>query len=118
MEKLLLASVADGGLAGILLALCVLLTFNVLGKVAFFLWNMKLSKDKLSEEGIKRLTEAMSSNTAMTEKNTEEIVRLEQALAEIPKLKLDVRRAFVAIKEIAGEDWPHIRKEIMEDITQ
>ena len=117
MDKLI-AAFSQSGVSGLLVAVCVLLTFNVLGKVAFFLWNLKLSRDKISEESIKRLTEAMASNTVTTQKNTEEIARLEQALAEIPKLKLDLRRAFSAIKEVAGDEWPKIRKEIMEDITQ
>lgn len=117
MEKLI-ASFSSSGVAGLLVALCVLLTFNVLGKVAFFLWNLKLTKDKASDESIKKLTEAMAINSASVEKNTAQIEHLEKALAEIPKLKLDLRRAFAAIKEVAGDHWPKIRREIMDDINQ
>ena len=40
---------------------------------------------------------------------------IKQFLRRQEKRLLDIRRAFHAIKMIAGEDWPKIREEIMKD---
>jgi TRAP-type uncharacterized transport system substrate-binding protein len=79
--------------------------------VGFLLWSIKANKDKVSEESIRELAKS-------TERNTKQIEELVKALSELPKLKLDMRRAFIAIREIAGDEWPAIRKEIMEDFSQ
>lgn len=113
MEKVIL-DLSSNGIAGLLVGLCVLISLNLFTKVGAFLWNMKQSKDKLTEEGVARLTRAVGVNTLTTEKNTQQIAELQKALTEIPKIKLDLRRSFAAMKILAGERWQEIRKDIME----
>lgn len=57
-----------------------------------------------------------------TDQNRVDIIKLEfhfqqieKKLDEILKLKKDVKRAFMAIKVLSGEQWPDVRKKVMED---
>lgn len=36
-------------------------------------------------------------------------------ISEVKKLRKDLRRFYTAIKLLAGEKWPEIRKELMEE---
>lgn len=92
------------GIAGV----CILLTLQSLMKMAEFLWGLREKKDSVSEAAIKELTLAM-------EANTKEIHLLKTAVGELPKFKKDVRRFYTAIKTLAGDEWPDIRKELLED---
>ena len=72
-------------------AICVLLVLQLLFKVGEFLWEVIKKKDEVSEKSISELT------------------------ASIQKLSLDLRRVFAAVKILAGDDWKHIRKSIMDE---
>lgn len=112
MDKLVSALSASGGMAGLLASLCVLLAFNVLVKVGAFVWQIKRDKDRLTEEGVKALAEIVAVNTATTEKNTQALAQL---MLKLPKVELDLKRAFAALRVISGSKWPDIRREIMEE---
>jgi len=92
------------GVAGI----CVMLTLLVLVEVGKFVWGLREKKDSLSDVEIKKLTMAVEENTAS-------IKHLEGSLGEVQKLKTDVRRYYTAIKMLAGERWPEIRDEILDE---
>ncbi len=110
------------GLSGLLLSIVAIGLFQILIKIWEFVWTVKKEKDKISEEGLKKLTQSMDNNTAAVmklqgefEKLENEIKRLEGTMAEIPKVKTDLRRLFMAVKSIAGDKWVEIRREMMSD---
>ena len=100
----------------LLVTIAVFLCAHVIKGVIEFLWQIKEKKDSASETAVENLTKAVQGNTTATEHLDQRIKELETVLAEIPKLKLDMRRMFAAIKIASGERWAQIRKEIMEDI--
>lgn len=95
MEKILFEQY---GIAGIILLLA-----------AKFIWDVLKSKNKESSDAIKY-------NTIAVKELTLAIDKMKEQLAEIPKLKTDMKRSFLAHKILAGDKWSEIRKEIMEDI--
>lgn len=99
------------GIAGI----CVMLTIMVLTRVAEFAWGLREKKETLSEASIEKLASAVENNTKAIQALIQRLERVETLVSEIPKFKTDVRRFYSAIKELAGEDWPKIRDEIMKD---
>lgn len=105
----------ENGVAGV----CVLLTILVLWKVFEFVWKMYTERAKektvLSDETVKKLTAAVEESTKASQQLEARLKHLEQSAADFPKLKLDVRRFYAAIKEVAGDRWPAIRDEILKD---
>lgn len=99
------------GIGGI----CVLLTIMVLLEVGKFLWAIQAKKASLSEQAVLDLTKAVQANTVATQFLEQRLQHLEISMSELPKLKLDLRRFYTAIKTIAGDKWPNIRDEIMKD---
>lgn len=94
---------------------CVLLTIMILMRVGEFLWKLHQKKEALSEETIKNVARAVLDNTAEMKLLNVRLSSLETSFSELPKLKLDLRRSFTAIKTLAGEQWPIIRDELMKD---
>lgn len=80
-----------------------------------FLWKFKEKKDSASEAAIKELTDAIRSGTQAIQHLDERTVKLENTLAILPKMKLDLRRVFSAVKLIAKDDWSKIRESIMDE---
>ncbi len=112
MEKLL--DLKDG-VAGLLVSICVLLSLQLVFRTGMFLWALREKKESASENAIKELTAVVRLNTVATEHLDARLGEIENTLSELPKFKLDMRRMFTAIKLIAGEKWPQIRKEIEEE---
>lgn len=108
MEKLFSLQYGVGGI-------CVLLTLMVLVRVGEFVWKILQKREELSEKTVRDLTQAVVDNTAETKSLGQRIVHLETSLGEVGKLKLDVRRSYAAIRQLAGDRWPAIRDEIMKD---
>lgn len=106
----------DNGIAGLLTSIAVILSLHLVMRVGSFLWGLKVEKDRLSEQTVKDLVKSVGENTTAVDDLRLEVKRFEAAVAEIPKLKLDLRRLYAALKIIAGEEWPNIRKEIMQDL--
>lgn len=109
MEELAHATTANA-----FVAICVLLALNLVARVGEFLWKLKEKKDSATEKGIESLTLAVNLNTKAAEDLKDRIIALEGAVGDVTKVKLDIRRAFFAIKAIAGDNWPEIRKEMMD----
>lgn len=99
------------GLAGI----CILLTISILVKVGEFLWKLREKKESASDEAVKSLILAVNKNTFAIEHLEGKFQGLEKTLSEFPKIKVDLRRYFQAMKLVSGDQWPEIRKQIMED---
>lgn len=108
MEGLLSLKYGIGGL-------CVLFTLSVLLRVGEFLWKLREKKETISETAIKDLTLAVQQNTSATQHLDRRLEKLEAIASEMPKFKIDIRRFYAAIKEVAGDNWPKIRDEIMKD---
>jgi hypothetical protein len=92
------------GVAGV----CVLLTLSLAIKMIEILLKVKEKKEALSDEALRELTKAARALDSR-------IHHLEQTLSDLPKLKIDLRRIFMAAKLLSGEKWPDIRKQIMEE---
>ncbi len=73
------------------------------------LWDILKSKNKEQVDAVKYNTQSVQELTCAIDK-------MKDQLAEIPKLKTDMKRSFTAHKIIAGEKWPVVRKEMMEDL--
>ena len=110
MMKLFAGMDTANGLAGLLASVCVLLALQLLFKVGEFLWNMKREKDKVSETTVAKLVEAVRDLEC-------EIKKATTAVSELPKLKLDLRRLYLAAKILAGDRWPEVRDEFMNEIN-
>lgn len=105
------------GISGLLVSVCIILSLQLVVKVGEFLWKLKEKKDSASEEAIKNLTKALENNTETTRHLDVRLSKLETSLDGHVKLRKDVRRAFSAVKLVAGDRWPEIMKEILEDET-
>lgn len=108
----------EHGMSGLLASIAVILALHLVVRVGKFLWDMKVEKEKLSERTVKDLVSTVEDNTKTVEQLSHELRKVEAALADIPKIKLDLRRLYSAIKIVAGDDWPAIRAEITQDLGE
>lgn len=100
------------GISGV----CVLLTLMIFLKVGEFLWALQKKKESLSESTTRDLISAVQANTVATQHLDQRLKHLEKAISDVPKLKTDMRRFYIALKEVAGPvQWPRIRDEFMKD---
>lgn len=99
------------GFAGVI----VLLAIRIVISVGEFLWRLHEKKNQVCETTIERLTESVKKNTIAIEVLTREIEKLEIPVKEVPKLKTDIRRFYLAVKAIAGDRWNQIRDEVLRD---
>lgn len=116
MEKLMEA--AGGNLSGILAAIAVTLCLHLLAKIGEFLWKLREKRDSLTESGIEKLSSAVQLNTNASEKLEHRIKALEHTFTDLGKAKLDMRRLYAAVKQLAGDKWPEIRRHIMEEVAE
>lgn len=101
----------------LLQSIAAILFLTLFMKMVEFIVTILKKKSELSEKSIADLTSALRVNTAAVEKLDARIAAAEKTMAELPKLKLDLRRLFTAVKRISGDDWEKIRKEIMDDVA-
>lgn len=103
------------GVPAILASIVLLLAFQLLLKVAEFGWEMIKKKDEVSQKSITKLTEALETNTRATQELKTQFLEMKDEISTLPQLRLDVRRAFRAIRMLAKDEWEEIRKSIMDD---
>ncbi len=108
MEKLFSLEYGIGGI-------CVILTLMTLMKVGEFLWKLREKKESVSEETLKKLVQSVEQNSAAMAILTLRLRTLEDVISDFPKIKIDIRRSFAALKELAGDEWPKIREEIVKE---
>lgn len=99
------------GIAGV----CVLLTLMILIRVAEFVWKLHQKKEAVSEETMRQLVDEVRKNTVAVQLLEHRLHTIETSFSELPKLKLDLRRSFSAIKTLAGNRWASIREDLMKD---
>lgn len=93
----------------------IMLAIHLLVKVGEFLWGLKEKKESASEQAVLELTKAVEDLTDSSKLLDVRIRSLESSLSELPKIKVDIRRFYTAVKIMSGEKWPDIRKQITED---
>lgn len=98
-------------LASIVVVLCVHLIF----RIGEFVFEMQKKRNEVSEDSIRNLTAALQVNTAAVEKLQGRMNEMDQKLADIPKFKQDLRRAFTALKYLAGNEWNDVRNEMFSE---
>ena len=60
-------------------------------------------------------SKALTANTLAIKDLTMSVKSLEKDVQDITKLRLDLRRYYGALKMLAGDKWPSIRKELEEE---
>lgn len=98
----------EEGIEVLLLSIVVLMAFYICLRLIEFFWKQYTSKSEKTDEAIKKLTRAV-------EENTKSLKSLDGHISEFPKLKTDLNRLYTATKMLAGDQWPQIREEIMQD---
>jgi uncharacterized protein YlxW (UPF0749 family) len=111
MEKLLEST----GLAGMIAAIVVMLALNLVINIAKSILKARASKDSTLDGAVLKLTDAVLACTHVTERLEQRIIHLEQSIRDVEKLKLDIRRAFKAVRLLSGDKWEIVRKKIMEE---
>ncbi len=105
----------EHGIPTLLASIAVILALNLFAKIGEFLWGFVKKKAEISEQSIEKLTAALQVNTQAVQNLDHLIAEGEQTISEIPKFKQGLRRLFVAVKHIAGDEWTDVRKIIMDD---
>lgn len=100
-----------GGLSAIVVVLCL----HLVVKIGQFLWAFKEKKDAVTESGIEELSKAVRECTSTITKLECRIREIEQVSLNLDKMKVDIRRAYLAIRLVTGDKWGDIRKIIMEE---
>ncbi len=106
---------SKNGVSGMLAGLILILALHLLVKLGEFVFELFKKKNELTEKNIDNLISALSMNTESLHRLEERMRSVETQLTEASKLKIDIRMLFAAIKSVAGERWPDIRKSIAED---
>lgn len=102
-------------IAGFLAVIVLLLCTQLVVRVGTFAWDLLKKKSELSEKSLDRLGQTIERNTEAVSKLERRIEGIERDIASLPKFELDVRRAFRALKLLAGDRWSAITKDIMEE---
>lgn len=103
------------GLSTLLASVVIILALHLFFKFAEFVWGIMNKKNEVSEQSIERLSLSLAQNTQALQGLQVQMKEIERDLSEMPKFKLDLRRAFSAVKLVSGDKWSEIRKIIMED---
>lgn len=113
---------AQHGVPTLLATIAIALCLHLLFRLGEFVWEVLKKKNEISEQTIKELKEALETASQKLSDNTYAVQRLEQRLDKIevvnsamPKMHSDLRKAFLAIKIMAGDDWGNIRELIKEE---
>jgi hypothetical protein len=102
-------------LAGLLAAMTATSALHLLSRLFEFLWRMREKKDIAVAECIEKLSDAVRSSTAATEKLDGRIKALEVTLGAASKIRVDVRRLYAVVKILSGDRWETIKKAVTDD---
>ena len=87
--------------AGVML----MMVIHILWNVAKAVWDHKHKEGKISAKILEENTAAVKTLTAT----------VDNLNGQFPKMQKDLKRAFLALKKLAGDDWHEIRKEFEQD---
>ncbi len=105
----------EHGPAVLLATIVVILSLNLLFKVGTFAFQLVQKKQQVSEEAMEANTKAIEGLDSTMQKIELRLESVEASLSENPKMKTDLRRCFMAMKIIAGDDWAKVSKIITDD---
>lgn len=105
----------EHGVATLLACIVVVTALRLVFSVGQFAWAIIKERSSLKEDTVKNLIVTLNENTRAMDRLEFRMSKVEEDLTQMPKLKLDLRRAFISIKHLAGKDWPTIRKMLMEE---
>ncbi len=112
MEKL----VEDGhGVTVLLAGLVIILSLHLITKIGHFIWEFNQEKHQLTEKSIDNLTQMLASNTSAIHSLEEKLSKVHHEIEALNRFKIDIRLLIDAVKHLAGDKWPEIRKIIIED---
>jgi hypothetical protein len=99
----------------IFVGIIVLLALNLIMRIGEFVFKLIEKKSHGTDTQIKEITMALTQNTDAVREVRVHLSVIQQELLEVKKFKSDSDMLFTAIKVIAGEKWPEVRKAIQED---
>ncbi len=102
-------------MSGLLAGLIIILALHLIVKVAEFIVDVLKKKNELTEKNIAHLISALSLNTEAVHALEVRMRKVEDQITEASKIKIDIRRLFLAIKVLAGDQWTDLKKSITED---
>jgi hypothetical protein len=117
---------SEHGLSALLAGVIVLLALNLITRIGEFVFKMLQKKSQTTDEQIARIARLMDDHTmknsmALTQ-NTDavrelrvQISVLQQELGDVKKFKSDSDMLLSAVKILAGQKWPRVRKAIEDD---
>jgi len=114
MEKILFDAVTKTDL-NIFVGIFILLALKSVIELGKFTYNIFKTKADVSEKTVRQLSLSLDMNTKSLDKMSEKMIQFETKLAKMAKMELDLRRTFFALKEVAGDKWPDIKKKILDD---
>lgn len=112
----LIRAISEGQSAStLLLTIVIILGFHLIFAVFRFLWGEYQEKDKKKSKDIKSLSETVTENTRALVKLENELNQLGESVSEMNTIKSDISRMFTILKSMAGEKWPEVRDDAVED---
>lgn len=99
----------------LLISIVVFLCASFIRSIVEFLWKIQKKKESASESAIKELTDVVKKNTQATEHLDQRLCDVEGTFSELPKLKQDMRKFYLAVKLLSGDKWAQIRKDIEDE---
>lgn len=119
MEHLPNVIQTNQGIPTLLATIAIALSLQLVMQVWKFIFGLAKKKYEVSEKAIIDMTSELKTNTRALEKVCTRMESVEEDLVivgrELPKVKVDIRRAFAAMKYMAGDDWSEIRKKLNEE---
>lgn len=105
----------EHGVTTLLAGLVIILSLHLCLKLGEFIFELIKKKSELTEKNIDNMVNALALNIEALHKLEARMSSIETTLKDFSRFKVDVRRLFIAIKELSGENWDAIRKTIMDD---
>lgn len=102
-------------LAGLLAAMTATSALHLLSRLFEFAWRMREKKDIAVSDSIEKLSDAIRSSTAATERLDGRVRALEPTIAAAARVRVDVRRLYAVVKILSGDRWEAIKKSIADD---
>lgn len=104
------------GIGVLLSSIAVVLALHLFVQLGKFVFELMKSKSRATDEQLLDLSSALQQNTGAIGQLSTDFRRLERELGEIGKYRMDTQKLFSAVKIVAGDRWPEIRKAMEDDI--
>lgn len=105
----------DHGTTVLLAGLIIVLCFHLLLGIGKFIYQIFHKKSESADRSVENLTIALRTTTDGLNEIRTRMTVLERDLNEVLKFRQDFRRLFAAVKMLADDKWPEIRKKIIDE---